>query len=242
MENDTLETTQAVVPIATNVKRPENTLLSLRKPLDLLEKPIFIGLLLTFGVGIAFFLWGAQPNTPTVSKTSEQADSLSANGNKVAVALIQGNYQHSFKHLKRMDVYYREARDLLMDFKYAEVVKKCDSALLCKTDKPLNWSPQKWGDVYNIKAESLLYLGNIKEAEIAATNALKMDKQDKLGYLHLIYAQILAGKDKKATPLFLDNFKYALKKHLPLWDYMELDGFDAVKNDPSVKKLLKQYQ
>jgi hypothetical protein len=137
-------------------------------------------------------------------------------------------------------VYYREARDLLLAFDYAETVKKCDSALLCKIDKPLNWSPQKWGDVYNIKAESLLYLGDIKNAELAAINALKMDKQDKLGYLHLIYAQILAEKHKAATPLFIENFKYALKKHLPLSDYMELTGFDAVKNDPSVKKLLRQ--
>ena len=69
-----------------------------------------------------------------------------------------------------------------------------------------------------------------------------MDKQDKLGYLHLIYAQILAEKHKAVTPLFIENFKYALKKHLPLSDYMELPGFDAVKNDPSVKKLLKEYE
>jgi hypothetical protein len=71
---------------------------------------------------------------------------------------------------------------------------------------------------------------------------LKMDKTDKLGYLHLIYAQILAAKEKKATPLFLENFKFSLKKRLPLRDYMELDGFDAVQNDPSVKRLLKQFQ
>ena len=139
-----------------------------------------------------------------------------------------------------MDMYYREARDLLLEMDYEAASKKCDSALLCKIDKPLNWSPQKWGDIYNIKAESLLYLGKIEAAENAAIQALKMDKQDKLGYLHLMYAQILAEKYKRVTPLFLENFKFALKKGLPLEDYMELTGFENVKKDPSVKKLLSR--
>jgi tetratricopeptide (TPR) repeat protein len=154
----------------------------------------------------------------------------------------QLKYQKAFRHLKRMDIYYREARDFMLDLNYEQAVKKCDSALLCKTEKPLNWTAQKWGDVYNIQAESLLYLGKITEAECAAINALKMDKTDKLGYLHLIYAQILAAKDKKVSPLFLSNFTFSLKKHLPVWDYMELDGFDAVQKDPSVKRLLKAYK
>ena len=54
-----------------------------------------------------------------------------------------------------------------------------------------------------------------------------------------MYAQILAEKYKRVTPLFLENFKFALKKNLPLADYMELTGFENVKKDPSVKKLLK---
>ena len=210
------------------------------KLLNIVKKNAIYGFMVAMTGAIAFFLWRNYNDTSILSSTKTiAADSLAVEGKAVAVANVQKAYKQSFKHLKKMDVYYREARDLLLEFEYAEAVKKCDSALLCKIDKPLNWSPQKWGDVYNIKAESLLYLGDLKNAEIASINALKMDKQDKLGYLHLIYAQILADKHKAVTPLFMKNFKYALKKNLPLSDYMELQGFDAVKNDPSVKKLLK---
>ena len=210
------------------------------KLLDIVKKNAIYGFTLAMMGAIAFFLWRNYKDTAIpISTKMIAADSLTVEGKAVAVANVQKAYRQSFKHLKKMDVYYREARDLLLAFDYTETVKKCDSALLCKIDKPLNWLPQKWGDVYNIKAESLLYLGDLKNAEIAAINALKMDKQDKLGYLHLIYAQILADKHKAVTPLFMENFKYALRKNLPLSDYMELQGFDAVKNDPSVKKLLK---
>jgi tetratricopeptide (TPR) repeat protein len=213
----------------------------INKRLRFIKKYGIIGAFALIGAVIGFFFWQSQQSiTPlTLPKTDATADSLLVMGKRVSVANVQVSYTKAFKHLKRMDVYYREARDLLLDFQYAEVVKKCDSALLHKTEKPLNWTAQKWGDVYNLKAESLLYLGDLANAEAAAINALKMDKQDKFGYLHLIYAQILADKYKKVTPLFLENFKYALKKQLPLQDYMELPGFDAVKKDPSVKKLLR---
>lgn len=214
----------------------------INKRLDFIKKYGLIGFVAAVILSLGLFLWTMQASTipSTISKKNAANDSLLVMGKKVSVAHIEVSYKQAFKHLKKMDVYYREARDLLLTFEYAEVVKKCDSALLHKTEKPLNWTAQKWGDVYNLKAESLLYLGNINAAEIAITAALKMDKQDKLGYLHLLYAQILAEKHKRVTPLFLENFKYALKKQLPLSDYMELPGFDAVKNDPSVKRLLKQ--
>lgn len=205
-----------------------------------LTNPWFVAVLSIAVIGLLLFLGRTYYNPPIpVSKAKIVEDSIVLQGKTVAVAPIQIAYKQAFKHLKRMDVYYREARDLLLEMDYEAASQKCDSALLHKIDKPLNWSPQKWGDVYNIKAESLLYLGKTAEAETAAIQALKMDKQDKLGYLHLIYAQILAEKYKRVTPLFLENFKFALKKNLPLADYMELTGFENVKKDPSVKKLLK---
>ncbi len=238
MKNDLMEQPTGLLPNSADKKRPKSLI---DKLLDVVKKNAVYGFFMAMIAAIAFFLWRNYNDTlmPINAKTIA-ADSLTAEGKAVAVANVQKAYKQSFKHLKRMDVYYREARDLLLEFDYAEAVKKCDSALLCKIDKPLNWSPQKWGDVYNIKAESLLYLGDLKNAEMASINALKMDKQDKLGYLHLIYAQILADKHKAVIPLFMENFKYALKKNLPLADYMELPGFDAVKNDPSVKKLLRK--
>ena len=206
-----------------------------------LRNPWFVAVLSIAVIGLLLFLGRTYYNLPIpVSKTKIVEDSIVLQGKTVAIAPIQVAYKQAFKHLKRMDVYYREARDLLLGMDYEAASKKCDSALLHKIDKPLNWSPQKWGDVYNIKAESLLYLGKTEEAETAAIQALKMDKQDKLGYLHLMYAQILAEKYKRVTPLFLENFKFALKKNLPVEDYMELTGFENVKKDPSVKKLLSR--
>ena len=237
MKNDSTEQPTGLPQPFSDKKRPK---LLIYKLLDIVKKNAIYGFALAMIGAIAFFLWrNYYDTTLPISTKMIATDSLTVEGKAVAVANVQKAYKQSFKHLKKMDVYYREARDLLLEFDYAEAVKKCDSALLCKIDKPLNWSPQKWGDVYNIKAESLLYLGDLKNAEIAAINALTLDKQDKLGYLHLIYAQILADKHKAVTPLFMRNFKYALRKNLPLSDYMELQGFDAVKNDPSVKKLLK---
>jgi tetratricopeptide (TPR) repeat protein len=237
MMNELTEQPTGLTPTTSDKKRPKSLI---HKLLDVVKKNAVYVFMAAMTTALAFFLWRHYNDTPIPIDTKTiVADSLTVGGKAVTVANVQKAYRQSFKHLKKMDVYYREARDLLLEFDYAETVKKCDSALLCKIDKPLNWSPQKWGDVYNIKAESLLYLGDLKNAEIASINALKMDKQDKLGYLHLIYAQVLAEKHKAVTPLFMANFKYALKKNLPLADYMELPGFDAVKNDPSVKKLLK---
>ena len=242
MENNVIETIQAVVP-APQLAKPNNGDKPLiNKTLSVRKKVIIASIIAVMSLGITYYLFLRKSNSPIISDNNSAAESILINDQKVPVAQIQVKYQKSFKHLKRMDVYYRQARDFLLDLNYEQAVRKCDSALLCKTEKPLNWTAQKWGDVYNIQAESLLYLSKITEAEHAAINALKMDKTDKLGYLHLIYAQIIAAKEKKATPLFLDNFKFALKKQLPLWDYMELDGFDAVQKDPSVKKLLKAYK
>jgi tetratricopeptide (TPR) repeat protein len=220
---------------------PNSTHYSLKKQLNTSKKWVIIGVFAAIFCGTGYYLTPKTSFADSSTPTENVGESIVFNNQSVPVAAIQVKYKKAFKHLKRMDVYYREARDLLLDLDYENTVKKCDSALLCKTDKPLNWTAQKWGDVYNIQAESLLYLGKIPEAEAAAIKALKMDKKDKLGYLHLIYAQILAAKNKKVTPLFLNNFKYALKKQLPLSDYMELDGFEHVNNDPSVKRLLKQY-
>jgi hypothetical protein len=242
MENNVIETIQAVVPSPQLVKSNSDDKPLINKRLSVRKKTIIASIIAVISVGVAYYLLPKKTNTSIISDNNSATESILINNQKVPVAQIQVKYQKSFKHLKRMDVYYRQARDFLLDLNYEQAVRKCDSALLCKTEKPLNWTAQKWGDVYNIQAESLLYLGKIADAEHAAINALKMDKQDKLGYLHLIYAQIIAAKEKKATPLFLDNFKFALKKQLPLWDYMELDGFDAVQQDPSVKKLLKQYK
>jgi hypothetical protein len=244
MENNVIETVKKVdtppyahTPYALNPTPPS----SLKKSPYTPKKWAIIGAFVALCCGTGYYLTPKTTPTDSLIPTENIGESIVFNNESVPVAAIQVKYKKAFKHLKRMDVYYREARDLLLELDYENTVKKCDSALLCKTDKPLNWTAQKWGDVYNIQAESLLYLGKITEAEAAAINALKMDKKDKLGYLHLIYAQILAAKDKKATPLFLENFKYALKKRLPLSGYMELDGFEHVNNDPSVKKLLKQY-
>ena len=232
------------------IEKPKNTVFTegpiipskplIHKRLSL-TNPWFVATLSTAFIGLLLFLGRTYYNQPvSVSKVKITEDSIVLQGKIVAVAPIQIAYKQSFKHLKRMDMYYREARDLLLEMDYEAASKKCDSALLCKIDKPLNWSPQKWGDVYNIKAESLLYLGKTEAAENAAIQALKMDKQDKLGYLHLMYAQILAEKYKHVTPLFLKNFKFALKKNLPLEDYMELTGFENVKGDPLVKKCLNE--
>lgn len=242
MENNVIETIQEIVPSPQLVKSNKSDKPLINKRLSIRKKAIIASVIAVITVSVAYYLFPKKTNVPIISDNNSAVESILINDKKVPVAQIQVKYQKSFKHLKRMDVYYRQARDFLLDLNYEQAAKKCDSALLCKTEKPLNWTAQKWGDVYNIQAESLLYLGKIPEAERAAINALKMDKTDKLGYLHLIYAQILAAKEKKATPLFLDNFKFALKKQLPLWDYMELDGFDAVQQDPSVKKLLKQYK
>ena len=242
MENNVIETIQEVVPSPQLAKSNNGDKSLINKRLSVRKKLIIASIIAIIGLGIAYYLFPKKSNSLIISDNNSAAESILINNQKVPVAQIQVKYQKSFKHLKRMDVYYRQARDFLLDLNYEQAAKKCDSALLCKTEKPLNWTAQKWGDVYNIQAESLLYLGKIAEAERAAVNALKMDKQDKLGYLHLIYAQILAAKEKKATPLFLDNLKFALKKQLPVWDYMELDGFDAVQKDPSIKKLLKQYK
>jgi tetratricopeptide (TPR) repeat protein len=242
MENNTIETIQAVVP-SPQLANPDNGDKPLiNKKLSIRKKTIIASIIAVISVGVTYYLFPKKTNAPIVSENNSATESILVKGKQVPVAQIQVKYQKAFKHLKRMDVYYRQARDFLLDLNYEQAVRKCDSALLCKTEKPLNWTAQKWGDVYNIQAESLLYLGKIADAERASINALKMDKTDKLGYLHLIYAQIIAAKEKKATPLFLDNFKFALKKQLPVWDYMELDGFDAVQKDPSVKKLLKQYK
>jgi hypothetical protein len=239
MENNALKTGQPVVPVPPSAKpKNENKQLTNNK-LNIKNIILILSIVAAISAGTAYYLLPKKPNPTVFSDNNDTPESVLINAKKIPIAQIQVQYQQSFKHLKRMEVYYREARDLLLDFNYEQAAKKCDSALLCKTEKPLNWTAQKWGDVYNIQAESLLYLGKITEAERAAINALKMDKTDKLGYLHLIYAQVLAAKDKKVTPLFLDNFKFSLKKNLPLRDYMELAGFDAVQNDPSVKRLLK---
>jgi tetratricopeptide (TPR) repeat protein len=240
MENNTIEKVDSPL-YAPTPYAPNPTPLLLKKPLVTPKKWALIGAITAIIGGIAYFFMPQKLLTEMPAPTENVGESIVFNNESVPVAAIQVKYKKAFKHLKRMDVYYREARDLLLDLDYEASAKKCDSALLCKTDKPLNWTAQKWGDVYNIQAESLLYLGKIPEAETAVINALKMDKKDKLGYLHLIYAQILAAKDKKVTPLFLANFTFALKKHLPLSGYMELDGFEHVNKDPSVKRLLKQY-
>jgi hypothetical protein len=239
MENDALKTVDKIVSSDLIIRLKSDSKSLISKPLGILTIASSIA---AIGLFIYFYSLPKQVNSPIISEENNAPKTVLINAQKVPIAEIQVKYQKAFKHLKRMDIYYREARDLLLDLDYENAAKKCDSALLCKTEKPLNWTAQKWGDVYNIQAESLLYLGKISEAQSAATNALKMDKTDKLGYLHLIYAQVLAAKDKKATPLFLANFRFALQKKLPLWDYMELDGFDAVQKDPSVKKLLKQYK
>ena len=239
MENDTLKTVDKTVPSDLVIPPQINSKSFIFKPLGILTIASSIA---AIGAFIAFYSSPKLPNSSIVSEQNNAPKTVLINAQKVPIAEIQVKYQKAFRHLKRMDIYYREARDFMLDLNYEQAAKKCDSALLCKTEKPMNWTAQKWGDVYNIQAESLLYLGKITEAERAAINALKMDKTDKLGYLHLIYAQILAAKDKKVTPLFLSNFTFALKKRLPVWDYMELDGFDAVQKDPSVKRLLKAYK
>ncbi|MDZ7879772.1 MAG: hypothetical protein U5L45_18990 [Saprospiraceae bacterium] len=240
MENNVLETVKKE-GMPSVLYAPNATLSPFKKRSNTTQKWAIISVFIALCCGIGYYLTPKNYLSDSSTLTETVGESIVFNNQTVPVTAIQVKYKKSFKHLKRMDVYYREARDLLMDLEYEAVVKKCDSALLCKTDKPLNWTAQKWGDVYNIQAESLLYLGKIQEAEAAAINALKMDKVDKLGYLHLNYAQILAAKDKKVTPLFLANFKFALKKRLPLSGYMELDGFEHVNKHPSVKKLLKQY-
>jgi hypothetical protein len=242
MENNAIKTAQTTVPIPHSTEPNNGNKPLINNKLNIKNIILMLSIVAVTSVGAVYYLLPKKANPTTLSDANDAPESIMINAQKIPVAHIQAQYQQSFKHLKRMEVYYREARDLLLDFDYEQAAKKCDSALLCKTEKPLNWTAQKWGDVYNIQAESLLYLGKITEAERAAVNALKMDKTDKLGYLHLIYAQILAAKEKKATPLFLENFKFSLKKRLPLRDYMELDGFDAVQNDPSVKRLLKQFQ
>jgi hypothetical protein len=239
MENNIFEPIKEVgsTPYSSKPHTPSPVKKSSKSP----KKWAVISAFVALCCGTGYYLTPKTTLPAASTPTENVGESIVFNNQSVPVAAIQVKYKKSFKHLKRMDVYYREARDLLLDLDYQAVVKKCDSALLCKTDKPLNWTAQKWGDVYNIQAESLLYLGKIPEAEAAAINALKMDKTDKLGYLHLNYAQILAAKDKKVTPLFLANFTFALKKRLPLSGYMELDGFEHVNNDPSVKRLLKKY-
>jgi tetratricopeptide (TPR) repeat protein len=243
MENNVLETVKNVESpsLVPTTNAPNSAPPSLKKSTNARKKWAIVSTFVAICCGTGYYLSPKTVQADSPTPTENVGESIVFNNQAVPVATIQVNYKKAFKHLKRMDVYYREARDFLLDLDYANAAKKCDSALLCKTDKPLNWTAQKWGDVYNIQAESLLYLGKIQEAETASINALKMDKKDKLGYLHLIYAQILAAKDKKVTPLFLTNFKFALKKRLPLSGYMELDGFEHVNNDPSVKKLLKQY-
>lgn len=235
MEKNTIEKPKNAV-FTEGSSKPSKPLIY--KQLSLLN-PWFVAAISTVIISFLFFLSSTyyKPSV-SVSKAKIVEDSILLHGKTVAVAPIQVAYKQAFKHLKKADVYYREARDLLLDMDYEMAAKKCDSALLHRMDKSLNWSDPKWGDVYNIKAESLLYLGKTSDAENAAIQALKMDKQDKLGYLHLIYAQILAEKHKKVTPLFLENIKFAVKKGLPLVDYMELTGFEHVKKDPSVKKLL----
>jgi tetratricopeptide (TPR) repeat protein len=239
MENDTLTATEKTATSDLSILSKNDSKLFIFKSLGIL---ISASIAAGIGAFIVFYPTSKPFDSPIVLEENNAPKTVLINAQKVPIAEIQVKYQKAFRHLKRMDIYYREARDFLMDLNYEQAVRKCDSALLCKTEKPLNWTAQKWGDVYNIQAESLLYLGKIEEAERAAINALTMDKTDKLGYLHLIYAQILAAKDKKATPLFLSNFTFALKKKLPVWDYMELDGFDAVQKDPSVKRLLKAYK
>jgi tetratricopeptide (TPR) repeat protein len=243
MENNVIETIKKVEthPYAPTPHTQNPTPLQLKKSSNPPKKWVLIGTLGILSAGIAYYFTPKTVLSNSLIPTENVGESIAFNNQSVPIAAIQVKYKKAFKHLKRMEVYYREARDFLLDLDYEHAARKCDSALLCKTDKPLNWTAQKWGDVYNIQAESLLYLGKIQEAEAAAINALKMDKKDKLGYLHLNYAQILAARDKKVTPLFLANFKFALKKRLPLSGYMELDGFEHVNSDPSVKKLLKQY-
>jgi tetratricopeptide (TPR) repeat protein len=239
MENDSLKTVDETALSDLEIRSKINYKSFIYKPLGILTIASCIA---AIGLFLYFYSPPKQANPTIISEENNAPKTVLINAQKVPIAEIQVKYKKAFRHLKRMDIYYREARDFMLDLNYEQAAKKCDSALLCKTEKPLNWTAQKWGDVYNIQAESLLYLGKITEAERAAINALKMDKTDKLGYLHLIYAQILAAKDKKATPLFLSNFTFALKKKLPVWDYMELDGFDAVQRDPSVKRLLKAYK
>jgi tetratricopeptide (TPR) repeat protein len=239
MENEALKTTEKTATSDLSIPSKNDSKLFIFKPLGIL---ISASIAAGIGAFIVFYPTSKPSDSLVVLEENNTPKTVLINAQKVPIAEIQVKYQKAFRHLKRMDIYYREARDFLLDLNYEQAAKKCDSALLCKTEKPLNWTAQKWGDVYNIQAESLLYLGKIAEAERAAVNALKMDKTDKLGYLHLIYAQILAAKDKKATPLFLSNFTFALKKKLPVWDYMELDGFDAIQKDPSVKRLLKAYK
>jgi tetratricopeptide (TPR) repeat protein len=243
MENNVIETIKQVEthPYVPTPHTQNPTPIPLKKSSNAPKKWAIIGAFAAISCGVAYYLTPKTSLSDSSTPRGNIGESIVFNNQSIPVAAIQVKYKKAFKHLKRMDVYYREARDLLLDLDYENAVRQCDSALLCKTDKPLNWTAQKWGDVYNIQAESLLYLGKIQEAEAAAINALKMDKKDKLGYLHLIYAQILAAKDKKVTPLFLENFTFALKKRLPLSGYMELDGFEHVNNDPSVKRLLKQY-
>jgi tetratricopeptide (TPR) repeat protein len=166
------------------------------------------------------------------------------NGNKISnkqQKKIDARVQDSLDKITKADTLTHQAMRLIYDEHFPEALLKCDSALTYKTEKPMNWTAKKWSEIYNLKAECLLNLGNHIEAEECIKKALIVDPADAEGYLHSTYAQILADKYTVVTPKFFEHFTIALDKKLELWEFMEQKGFVKIKNDPAVKKLLEKY-
>ncbi len=185
-----------------------------------------ISILGVIGMGIFYF------------KNSNPSNKISSKEQKK----IAANVIDSLDKITKADTFTHQALRLIFDEKYAEALKKCDSALVYKTEKPMNWEAFEWAELYNLKAECFLNLGHTIDAEECVKKALAIDPEDKEGYVHSTYAQILADKYGTVGPKFMENFKFALDKKLELWEYMEQKGFIKIKNDPSVIKLIKKYR
>jgi tetratricopeptide (TPR) repeat protein len=155
---------------------------------------------------------------------------------------IDAFVQDSLDKITKADTLTHQAMRLIYNERFPDAILKCDSALSFKTEKPMNWHANEWAELYNLKAECLLNLGNHIEAEECVKKALTIDPTDAEGYVHSTYAQILADKYAKVGPKFFEHFTFALDKKLELWEFMEQKGFVKIKDDPAVKKLLDKYR
>jgi tetratricopeptide (TPR) repeat protein len=148
----------------------------------------------------------------------------------------------SLDKIAQADTLTQHAIKLMQEDRWAEAVIKCDSALTYKTEKPMNWLAYEWAEIYNLKAECMLNLGHIVDAEGCSEKALYLDPKDESGELHATYAQIIAEKYGEANAKFMSYFIFSLDQKLPLWSYMNEIGFVKIKKDPSVKRLLDKYK
>ena len=113
------------------------------------------------------------------------------------------------------------------------------TACIKECQEGLKWNP-KSGQLYNQLAECYLYNDEITNAFTNAKKAYECDPMDVNGYIMSTLAQIYGEMGN--VKLFYVYTEEALKRRLPVWDYVEELGFNKFKNERQFKELIKKYK